>query len=60
MKTFSTNKEIITAFCEKNLTAHTDWTGTRIETKYKCDNLEKFIDKLMQHIEDNDLNVVLK
>lgn len=48
-----TNRKIIREFCEKNLAPHTDWTGTRIETKFKCESVEKFVDMLMEHIEDN-------
>lgn len=48
-----TNKEIIKEFCEKNLSTHTDWTGTYIETQYKCESVEKFIEKLWEHIELN-------
>lgn len=48
-----TNRKIIMEFCEKNLVPHTDWTGTRIETKFKCESIEQFVDMLMEHIEDN-------
>lgn len=53
MTSYRTNKEIITEFCEKNLAPHTDWTGTRVETKYKCETVEEFVEKLMEHIENN-------
>jgi hypothetical protein len=53
MASYRTNKEIITEFCEKHLATHTDWTGTRVETKNKCNSVEEFVNKLMQHIEDN-------
>lgn len=53
MVSFRTNKEIIKEFCEENLHTHTDWTGTYVETKYKCDSVDKFVDKLMEYIEDN-------
>lgn len=53
MTSYRTNKEIITEFCEKNLAPHTDWTGTRVETKYKCKTVEEFVEKLMEHIENN-------
>ena len=48
-----TNKEIIMDFCKKNLDTHTDWTGTRVETKYKCESVEEFVERIMNHIEDN-------
>jgi len=53
MTSYRTNEEIIREFCEKNLSPHTDWTGTRIETKSKCESVDEFISELMQYIEDN-------
>lgn len=53
MTSYRTNEEIIRVFCEQHLTTHTDWTGTRVETKHKCENVDEFVKKLMQHIEDN-------
>lgn len=32
---------------------HTDWTGTRVETKHKCESIEEFVEKLYEYIEDN-------
>lgn len=46
-------KEILKEWCEKNLTTHTDWTGTRVETKYKCDSIDDFVDELYKYLEDN-------
>lgn len=48
-----TSKEIIKEWCEKNLSTHTEWTGTRVETKYKCQSVDEFIDNLFDYIEDN-------
>ena len=53
MTSFRTNEEIIKEFCEKNMSTHTDWTGTRVETKNKCDSVDQFVNKLMEYIEDN-------
>lgn len=53
MNSYFTNREIIKEFCEKELHTHTDWTGTRVETKYDCESVEAFVDKLMEWIEDN-------
>lgn len=53
MESYRTNKEIIKEFCEKHLATHTDWTGTRVETKYECESVDKFVNELMEHIEDN-------
>jgi hypothetical protein len=48
-----TNKEILKEWCEQNLSTHTDWTGTRVETKNRCESVEKFVDKLYNYLEDN-------
>jgi hypothetical protein len=48
-----TTKEILKEWCEKNLSTHTDWTGTRVETKYKCNSIDDFVDELYEHLEDN-------
>lgn len=50
---YRTDENIIREFCEKNLSTHTDWTGTRVETKYKCASVEEFVRKLMEHIEEH-------
>lgn len=51
--TIRTSKEIIKEWCETNMATHTDWTGTRIETKQKCENVEEFVNKLFDYIEEN-------
>lgn len=53
MTSFRTNWKIIKEFCESNMSTHTDWTGTRVETIDKCDSIYKFADMLMKHIEEN-------
>lgn len=53
MDSYRTNEQIIKEFCEQQLQTHTDWTGTRVETQYKCGSVEEFVDKLMEWIEDN-------
>ena len=54
MDSFRTNKEIIMDFCQKNLITHTDWHGTKwVETRYECESVEKFVEDLMTHIEEN-------
>lgn len=52
-----TSKEIIQEWCEKNLSTHTDWTGTRVETKHKCESVEEFVEKLYGYIDDNSWRV---
>lgn len=53
MEHILTSKEILKEWCEKNLARHTDWTGTRIETKNKCNSVDEFVDKLFDYLEDN-------
>ena len=53
MESYRTNEEIIREFCVEHLATHTDWTGTRVETKYECNSVDEFISELMKHIEDN-------
>ncbi len=53
MESFRTNREIIKEFCERNMSTHTDWTGTRVETKSTCESVGEFVDMLMDYIEEN-------
>ena len=53
MDSFRTNREIIKEFCEINMSTHTDWTGTRVETKDKYESVDQFVDMLMDYIEEN-------
>ena len=53
MKHILTSKEILKEWCENNLSTHTDWTGTRIETKNKCNSVDEFVDKLCVYLADN-------
>lgn len=48
-----TSKEILKEWCEKNMSTHTDWTGTRVETKYECNSVDDFVEKLYEFLEDN-------
>ena len=57
MESARTSKEIIKEFVETNMSTHTDWTGTRVETNYKCESIEDFIDRLWDYIEDNHYKV---
>ena len=49
-----TTKEILKEWVEKNMSTHTDWAGTRVETKNKCASVDEFVDKLYSYLEDND------
>lgn len=57
MVSIRTSKEILKEWVESNMSTHTDWTGTRVETKYKCETLEEFIDKLYEYLSDNHYRV---
>lgn len=48
------DKELIRQFCEQHLHAHTDWTGTYVETQYKCESVNEFIDILFDYIEEHE------
>lgn len=47
------SKEYLQDWCNEHLAPHTDWTGTRIETKQECKSVQDFVDKLWDFIEDN-------
>ena len=50
---FRVTEKQIREFCETHMSTHTDWTGTRVETKQQCDSVNEFVKKLMTHIENN-------
>lgn len=50
---YRVNEKIIREFCKKHMSTHTDWTGTRVETKHHCESVDDFVKKLMEYIEDN-------
>ena len=56
MDSIRTTKEILKEWCEQNMATHTDWTGKRVETKQECKSVDDFVEKLFEHLEDNDLN----
>lgn len=47
------DKEKIAKFLIENLCTHTDWTGTYVETTYKCESVAEFIRKLFNAIEED-------
>ena len=47
-------KEILKEWCEQNMATHTDWTGTRVETKQECNSVDDFVDKLYAYLADID------
>lgn len=48
------DKELIRKFCEDMLHTHTDWTGTYVETQYKCESVEDFVNQLLNYIEEHE------
>ena len=52
MKRIQTNKNMLEEWCEKNMHAHTDWTGTRVETNNTCLFISEFVDKLWDYLEE--------
>lgn len=53
MTAFKVNDELIRNWCETHMSTHTDWTGTRVETKLECDSVDDFVTRLMDYIKDN-------
>ena len=53
MANLRVNQRIIREFCEKYMSTHTDWTGTRVETKQHVGSVDDFVKMLMIHIENN-------
>jgi len=47
-------KKRLSEFCFDNMHTHTDWTGTRVETEYKCESIQDFIYKLTNYIENGE------
>ena len=48
------DRELIKEFCEQHLHTHTDWTGTYVETAYKCNSVDSFVNELLNYIEENE------
>ena len=57
MDRIRTTKEILKEWCEQNMSIHTDWTGTRVETKNNCASVDEFVDNLYAYLDDNDWRV---
>jgi DNA topoisomerase VI subunit B len=53
MEYIRTSKEIVKEWVEKNMTTHSDWTGTRVETKFKCESIDEFVEKLYEYLEES-------
>ena len=52
MNSFRTSAEVILDFCTQEMSTHTDWTGTRVETKRECSSIEEFAKKLTDYLEN--------
>ena len=52
MKTVQVSKDLLKKWCENNMSTHTDWTGTRVETNDTCLSIDEFIDKLWDYLEE--------
>ena len=56
MESARTSKQIIKEWVEENMSTHTDWTGTRVETKHTCESIEEFVNKLLNCFNEKDYN----
>ena len=52
MNRIQITKYILEEWCERNLDTHTDWAGTRVETKDICVSIDEFVDKLWNYLEE--------
>jgi nicotinic acid phosphoribosyltransferase len=52
LKSITTNKKILKVWCKRNMSTHTDWTGTRVETINACSSINEFVDKLWNYLEE--------
>ena len=53
MESIRTSKQILKEWIESNMDTHTDWAGTRVETKKNYDSIDKMVDKLYEYLVDN-------
>ena len=51
MKRIQIKKHILEEWCENNMSTHTDWTGTSVETNNDCRSIDEFVDKLWNYLE---------
>ena len=43
-------KDELKEWAEKYMDVHTDWTGTRVETKNPCLSIDEFVELLFKNI----------
>lgn len=53
MESIRTSRQILKEWVEENMNTHTDWTGTRVETKNNYDSIDEMVDKLYEYLVDN-------
>lgn len=53
MDSANITKEQVLEFCRLRMQTHTDWSGTRVESKRKCGSVDEFADCLWNWIKDN-------
>jgi hypothetical protein len=53
MESIRTSRQILKEWVEENMAPHTDWTGTRVETKNNYDSIDEMVDKLYEYLVDN-------
>ena len=53
MESIRTSKTILKEWVKSNMKTHTDWTGTRVETTFKCETIDSFVDTLYNYLEEN-------
>lgn len=47
-KIIDMDKEKIAKWFLENFHVHTDWTGSYVETQYKCDSVKELINKFLR------------
>ena len=53
MEPIRISRQILKEWVETNMDTHTDWAGTRVETRYRCESLDEFVDKLYKYLKYN-------
>jgi hypothetical protein len=51
MNRIQTEKQDLKTWCKRNMTTHTDWTGTRVETINVYSSIDEFVDDLWDYLE---------
>ena len=51
IKKIQVSEFILKKWCKRNMTTHTDWTGTRVETINTYSSIDEFVDDLWNYLE---------